>query len=129
MDKKKILIVEDDTDVVKGLSLRLKAAGYATTCATDAHSGIEVALKENPDLIVLDLGLPDDNGFVMMETLERIPLLASVPIIILTGRPKEVYKEATVLAGAKAYLQKPVENDHLLAAIRDALTAPDGSAS
>lgn len=123
MDKKKILIVEDDKDTAKGLSLRLEANGYATACATDAHSGIEAASKENPDMILLDLGLPDENGFVMMENLQRNPSLSSVPVIVLTGRPQEVYKEATVLAGAKAYLQKPVENEELLAAIRNILPA------
>lgn len=123
MDKKKILIVEDDGDIAKGLRLRLEASGYATACAGDAHSGIEAASKENPDLILLDLGLPDDNGFVMMKKMEHIPSLSSVPVIVLTGRPQEVYKEAAVLAGAKRYLQKPVENEELLAAIRQALPA------
>ena len=123
MNKKKILIVEDDKDIAQGLSLRLEANGYATASATDARSGIETAAKENPDMILLDLGLPDENGFVMMENLQRNPALSSVPVIVLTGRPQEVYKEAAVLAGAKAYLQKPVENEELLAAIRRVLPA------
>jgi len=121
MSRKKILIVEDDRDIAMGLSVRLRANGYDTARASDAHSGIEVALNENPDLILLDLGLPDDNGFVMMKRIENIPSLSSVPIIVLTGRPQEVYKEATVLAGAKKYLQKPAENEELLAAIREVL--------
>ena len=121
MAKKKILIVEDDKDIAMGLSLRLKASGYDTACASDAHSGIEVASKERPDLILLDLGLPDDNGFMLMKKMEKLPSLSSVPVIVLTGRPQEVYKEATVLAGAKKYLQKPVENQELLAAIREVL--------
>jgi two-component system, OmpR family, KDP operon response regulator KdpE len=121
MNRKKILIVEDDGDIAMGLSVRLKANGYDTVCASDAHSGIEVASNERPDLILLDLGLPDDNGFVMMKKMENIPSLSSVPIIVITGRPQEVYKEATVLAGAKKYLQKPVENEELLAAVREVL--------
>ena len=121
MDKKKILIVEDDRDIAMGISLRLKANGYDTAYASNAHSGIDVAFKDKPDLILLDLGLPDDNGFMLMKKMENIPSLSSVPVIVLTGRPHEVYKEATVLAGAKKYLQKPVENEDLLAAIRDVL--------
>jgi len=121
MNRKKILIVEDDKDIAMGLSIRLKANGYDTAWASNAHSGIEVASTENPDLILLDLGLPDDNGFVMMKKMENIPFLSSVPIIVITGRPQAVYKEATVLAGAKKYLQKPVENKELLAAIREVL--------
>ena len=127
MDKKKILIVEDDRDIAMGLSLRLKANGYDTAYASDAHSGIDVASKEKPHLILLDLGLPDDNGFVLMKKLENIPSLSSIPIIVLTGRPHEVYKEATVLAGAKKYLQKPVANQELLAAIGEVL-GPQGGA-
>jgi len=121
MDQKKILIVEDDRDIAIGLSLRLKASGYDTACAGDAHSAIDMASKDKPALILLDLGLPDDNGFVLMKKMENIPSLSLVPIIVLTGRPQEVYKEATVLAGAKKYLQKPVENQELLAAIREVL--------
>ena len=121
MVKKKILIVEDDKDIADGLRLRLEANGYSIASASDAHSGIEAASKENPDMILLDLGLPADNGFVMMDNLQRIPALSSVPVIVLTGRPQEVYKAAAVLAGAKAYLQKPVENEELLATIRNNL--------
>ena len=121
MNQKKILIVEDDRDIATGLSLRLKANGYDTACAGDAHSAIDMASKDKPALILLDLGLPDDNGFVLMKKMEKLPSLSSVPVIVLTGRPQEVYKEATALAGAKKYLQKPVENKELLAAIREVL--------
>jgi DNA-binding response OmpR family regulator len=123
MDKKKILIVEDDRDIAMGLTLRLDASGYNAFCVTDAASGIDIALKKNPDLILLDLGLPDDNGFAMLKKMETMSALASIPVIVVSGRPREVYKEATVLAGAKKYLQKPVENQELLAAIREVLPA------
>jgi DNA-binding response OmpR family regulator len=121
MDKKKILIVEDDADTAMGLSVRLKSTGYATVSATDASAGIKLALIEIPDLILLDLGLPDDNGFVMMKQLGEIKLLSSVPVIVVTGRSPQVYKEPALLAGAKGYLQKPIENADLLTAIHKAL--------
>ena len=121
MDKKTILIVEDDKDLAKGLSVRLNANGYATACATDASSGIDAALKEHPDLILLDLGLPDDNGFVMIRKMESMKSLSSTPVIVVTGRSPQVYKEPALIAGAKGYLQKPIDNDELLAAIRKVL--------
>jgi len=121
MDKKKILIVEDDADTAKGLSVRLEASGYATISATDAGAGIKLALRETPDLILLDLGLPDDNGFVMMKKMAEIKSLSSIPVIVVTGRSPEVYKEPVLIAGAKGYLQKPIENDEFLAAIHNAL--------
>jgi DNA-binding response OmpR family regulator len=121
MEKKTILIVEDDRDIAMGMTLRLQASGYSAFCATDAASGIEVALKHHPDLILLDLGLPNDNGFVMLKNMETMDALSSVPVIVVSGRPKEVYQQASLLAGAKAYLQKPVENEELMAAIRNVL--------
>ena len=86
MDNKTILIVEDDEDLAKGLSIRLEANGYATIWAADASSGIDKALKTIPDLILLDLGLPDDNGFVMIKKMTEMKPLAAIPVIVVTGR-------------------------------------------
>ena len=122
MDKKKILIMEDDADTAMGLSVRLEAGGYATVTAADSKSGINLALRETPDLILLDLGLLDDNGFVMMKKMANIKPLSSIPVIVVTGRSPEVYKEPVLIAGATAYLQKPIENDELLAVIRRTLS-------
>ena len=119
---KKILIVDDDQDLLKALGMRLRAQNYATVFATDAGSAINRALKEKPDLILLDLGLPEDNGFIVMEKLKQLDSLASIPIIVLTGRSPEVYKDPALIGGAKGYLQKPVDNDELLTAIENALT-------
>ena len=121
MDKKTILIVEDDEDLAKGLSIRLEANGYATIWAADTSSGIDKALKEIPDLILLDLGLPDDNGFVMIRKMESMKSLSSIPVIVVTGRSPQVYKEPALIAGAKGYLQKPIDNDELLTTIQKAL--------
>jgi DNA-binding response OmpR family regulator len=122
MGKNKILIVEDDADTAKGLSVRLEAAGYATATAADSKSGIHSALRETPDLILLDLGLLDDNGFVMMKKMSKIKSLSSIPVIVVTGRSPQVYKEPALIAGATGYLQKPIENDELLAVIRRTLS-------
>jgi DNA-binding response OmpR family regulator len=121
MGNKTILIVEDDRDLAKGLSIRLEANGYSTLWAADANLGIDKAIKELPDLILLDLGLPDDNGFVMLKKMEERESLSCIPVIVVTGRSPEVYKEPALIAGAKGYLQKPIDNDELLAAIRKAL--------
>lgn len=126
MDKK-ILIVDDDQDLLKGLGVRLKAYHYATVLATDAGSAINLALKENPDLILLDLGLPEGNGFMVMQQLKQLDTLASIPIIVMTGRSAEVYKDPALIGGAAGYLQKPVDNDVLLSAIQKALAASSGT--
>jgi len=103
--------------------VRLEAAGYPTVTAADSKSGIDLALRETPDLILLDLGLLDDNGFVMMKKMANIKPLSSIPVIVVTGRSPQAYKEPARLAGAAGFLQKPVDNEELLAVIQK--TLPD----
>ena len=121
MDKKKILVIDDDQDLALGLKVRLRANNYATVFATDAISAISQAVKENPDLILLDLGLPAGDGFVVMERLDNIESLSSVPVIVMSARDPQAHRDRAMGAGAKAYFQKPVDNDELLAAIRNVL--------
>ncbi|MGH7829549.1 MAG: response regulator transcription factor [Candidatus Binatia bacterium] len=121
MNKKKILVVDDDHDLLRALKIILEANGYATAFATSAALSLDTAMRENPDLILLDLGLPDGIGLTVMERLQQIEDLASIPVIVITCRPQHVYKDAAVVAGAKGYLQKPVENAELLRAIQTAL--------
>jgi DNA-binding response OmpR family regulator len=121
MQTKTILIVEDDPDVREGLHVRLKANHYNTVFAADALSAIAEARKHAPDLIILDLGLPGGDGFVVIERLRRIPAVAQIPIIVVSARDVRANQERALKAGAKAFLQKPVDNVDLLAAIRHAL--------
>lgn len=121
MANKKILIVEDDPDVRHGLHIRLKANNYDVCFAADAVSSMSEARREEPDLIILDLGLPAGDGFVVMDRLKAVPSLALVPVIIVSARDARANQERALKAGAKAYLQKPVNNAELLAVIRQAL--------
>jgi two-component system KDP operon response regulator KdpE len=124
MVNKKILIVDDDPDVRNGMHVRLKANHYDTFFAGDALSSMTEARKHEPDLIILDLGLPAGDGFVVMERLKSIPALAVIPIIVVSARDVLANKERALKAGAKAYLQKPVDNAELLKVIRRALGEP-----
>jgi DNA-binding response OmpR family regulator len=124
MRTKKILIVEDDPDVREGMHVRLKANNYETGFAADALSVLNEARKQQPDLIILDLGLPGGDGFVVMERLQRLPALALIPIIVVSARDVRANEERALQAGAKAFLQKPVDNAVLLAAVRQALGEP-----
>jgi DNA-binding response OmpR family regulator len=90
--------------------------------ASDATTATQKAVQEKPDLILLDIGLPDQNGFLVLDHLKRNPDLASIPVIIVSARPSDVYKDAAVMAGARAYFEKPFNNEELLHAIRNALT-------
>ncbi len=124
MGNKKILIVDDDPDVRQGMHVRLKANHYDTFFAGDALSGITEARKHEPDLIILDLGLPAGDGFVVMERLKANPYLAVIPVIVVSARDVLANKERALKAGAKAFLQKPVDNAELLKVIRQALGEP-----
>jgi DNA-binding response OmpR family regulator len=121
MDKPKILIVDDDANLRRALKIRLRANHYDTVQASDGYSAIAVAQKEQPNLIILDLGLPAGDGFVVLERLRDSDSLSSIPVIVLTARDPQSNKQQTLQAGATAFFQKPVDNSELLAVIRESL--------
>ena len=104
--------------------MRLKANHYDTFLAEDALSGMVGARKHEPDLIILDLGLPADDGFVVMERFRVIPALAVIPIIVVSARDARANKGRAIKAGARAFLQKPADTAELLTVIRQTLGEP-----
>jgi len=120
MKRKRILLVDDDEDLLRGLNFRLRANGYETVLATDGYSAINMAQKEKPDLIILDIGLPAGDGFIVMERLGKLPSLTLIPVIVLTARESQINKVRALKAGATAFFQKPADNDQLLAVIQKA---------
>jgi len=121
---KKILVVEDDPDVQRGLAVWLRASGFTTNSARDAVEAISVAKRELPDLIVLDIGLPGGDGFTVMERLKLFADLANVPVIIITARDASRALPDARKAGARAFLRKPVDGDDLLFTIARVLDTP-----
>ena len=121
MSHAKILIIEDDMDNLIGLKLRLQAHRYAVVCAMDAVTAISVARREQPDLILLDLGLPAGDGFVVMERLHKLMDVAHIPIIVISARDPATYAERAINEGAFAFFQKPADNSELLDTIENAL--------
>jgi DNA-binding response OmpR family regulator len=121
MSGKKILIIDDDQHLLVGLSARLKANGYKVSSATDAISAITVARKEMPDLIILDLGLPAGDGFLVLERIRGLADLGETPVIVLSARDPADNKKRALDGGAVAFFQKPPDNHEFLAAIRQVL--------
>lgn len=121
MIRKKILIVEDDRDLVSGLCIRLKANHYDTVFAYDGDSAVELARRESPDLILLDLGLPGCDGYAVMTNMKAFAELADTPVIILTARQKMRDKLRAMDSGALYFFEKPFDNEDLLAVISSAL--------
>lgn len=113
-----LLIVEDDTQMRKFLRASLSSHGYRLVEATTGNEGLNQAAAHNPDLILLDLGLPDIDG---LEVTERLREWASAPIIVISARGQEDDKIHALDAGADDYLTKPFGTGELLARIRVAL--------
>jgi DNA-binding response OmpR family regulator len=125
MSQKKILIVDDDPDVRLGLHIRLKANDYEVIFAADGMASIAEARKHMPDLIILDLGLPAGDGFSVMERLKANDRLSLIPVIVLSARDRSANMDRALKAGAKAFLQKPVDNAQLLSVIHKVLGEKD----
>ena len=129
MSSKKILIVEDDADVRLGYHVLLKAHHYDTFFAADGVTATKEAHEHLPDLIILDLGLPAGDGFVLMERFRTIPALSLIPIIVVSGRDLRGNKDRALKAGARAFLQKPWNDTELLGTISQLLGQPELSVS
>ena len=114
----KILIVEDEMKIARFIELELMHEGYDIIKAFDGREGLDIAEKENVDLILLDIMLPKLNG---LEVLRRIRKESDVPVIMLTARDAVMDKVSGLDAGADDYITKPFAIEELLARIRNAL--------
>jgi two-component system KDP operon response regulator KdpE len=121
MSNKKILVVEDDADVRLGYRVLLRAHGYDTFFAADSVAAVSEARKQQPDVILLDLGLPAGDGFIVLERFRSNTLLGMIPVIVVSARDPHQNKERALKAGARAYLQKPWNDNELLGTIRSLL--------
>ena len=140
MGNKKLLVVEDDADVRLGYHVLLKAHHYDTCFAADSSSAVSQAGKHQPDLIILDLGLPagdyasgaiqqspGDNGFVVLERLRTD--FSLIPVIVVSARDLHGNRQRALQAGAKAFVHKPWDDHELLATISQLLAQPATSTS
>ena len=116
MDRKKVLIVEDEKNIVDILRFNLQKEGYATLEAYDGKAGLELALGENPDLILLDLMLPVMNGFEVCRTIRDKGL--NTPVLIITARETEQDKILGLELGADDYITKPFSIRELMARVK-----------
>jgi two-component system KDP operon response regulator KdpE len=121
MQASKILIVDDDPHLRRALKIRLRANDYETLQASDASSAIVVAGKEQPDLIILDLGLPAGDGFTVLKALRNSDSLRDIPVIMLSARHPQSNEERAFQEGATAYFQKPADDNEMLRVIRSTL--------
>jgi DNA-binding response OmpR family regulator len=119
--KKKILIVDDERDIVKALKIRLQHNAYDVVVAFDGAQGIFMAHKEKPSLIILDIRMPAGDGFSVAEILRQSSQTERIPIIFLTGSPERNAEERAMELGARFYIKKPYDSEELLDAVRRAM--------
>ena len=111
----KVLVVDDEASIVNIISYNLKKEGYDVITAEDGEAGLELAMNENPDLILLDIMMPKMDGY---EVCRKIREKSNVPIIMLTARADEVDKVIGLEMGADDYVTKPFGNRELIARVK-----------
>ncbi len=121
MSKKRILLVDDEKDMVYALKLQLEANDFEVTTASDGQEGLEKARTENLDLIILDLMLPKIDGYKVCRMLKFDDKYRKIPIIMFTARVQKSDEKLGFEVGADAYLTKPFEPKALLGKIKELL--------
>ena len=116
----RVLIIEDNPANMKLASLLLRNAGHTVLCADDAEAGLTLARADQPDLILMDIQLPDMDGLAATALLKQDPATAAIPVIALTAMAMKEDQEKTKAAGCDAYIAKPLRYRELYEAI-DAL--------
>jgi len=118
---KKILLVDDETDLVEMVKMRLEANGYEVVPAYDGQDGLEKARSLKPDLIILDLMLPKMDGYKVCRMLKFDEKYKNIPIVLFTARVQEADQKMGEEVGANAYITKPFEPQALLDKIKELL--------
>lgn len=119
--KKKILVVEDDPDINDALKIRLGAAGYSVYQAEDGLQGLLAALREQPDLLILDISLPAGDGFSIVERARLHESMAGTPFIMITASKRPELRDQAMALGATAFIEKPYNSSELLASVAEAV--------
>ncbi|MFP4380579.1 MAG: response regulator transcription factor [Candidatus Sumerlaeia bacterium] len=117
----KILVVDDEPDVLLIVKTGLQAEGYDLVTATNGADALTVAKDENPDLIVLDVMMPGMDGFETLAKLKEMDETSTIPVIMLTGLSEKQKIQKALVSGIEYYVIKPFEFDDLLKKVRTAL--------
>ncbi len=115
--RKRILLVDDDREIVEAMKLALEAAGYEVLVARDGNQGLAMAEREDPDLVILDMMMPKRSGFLVLEKLRRT---RSVPvrIIMVTANEGSRHKAYAEMLGVDDYIRKPFPMERLMESVR-----------
>ena len=113
----RVLVVDDDADLLKAMDLRLRAAGYEVLSAQDGVTATHLAVKMQPDVVILDIGLPGGDGHVVGRRLRSNPMTTAIPVIYLTARDSDSDRGRAQELGAYGYLVKPCTPQALISMV------------
>ena len=122
MPKKKILIVEDEESLLKLESILLTSRGYEVVGAADGAVALEQVVSERPDLVILDIMLPEIDGFEVCRRIKQNPETAHIPVLMLTAKKSSQDCDRGMAAGASAYITKPFKSARIVELIQDLLS-------
>jgi DNA-binding response OmpR family regulator len=116
-----ILIIDDDRAIAQLTALWVKAAGFNTVIANDGRTGLVAIAQHRPDLVLLDIRMPEMDGFEVNRRIRQTPELAEIPVIFLSAHAQETTRQESLAGGGRRFLPKPYESRTLIAAIRAVL--------
>ena len=121
MENKKILVADDEPHILRVVKDKLSNAGFQVVVAVNGEEAWQFALREKPDLILLDVMMPKMNGFEVCRKLREDQAFADVPILLLTARGQEIDRKMGMEAGASEYITKPFSPRQLLQTVQEKL--------
>lgn len=117
----KILVIEDERNIQKLVRVNLTASGYKVIVAANGEEGLKLAQLECPDLVILDLMMPDMSGWDVLAVLQADQKLQKVPVVIVTAAVRELDEDKARRMGAVGYLAKPFSTDELMSSVKHVL--------
>ena len=121
MAKATVMIVDDEQEIIRAVAMRLRSAGYGVTFATDAAMAMHVAVRDEPDLVSLDISMPGGTGFDVARRLRANAKTMFAPIIFLSAHGSQSNKQMAEQGGAIAFMTKPFRGDELLKIVDETL--------
>jgi DNA-binding response OmpR family regulator len=122
----KVLLVDDEKSILMMLEVNFRAAGFDVVTATSGAGALEIAVAARPDAVVLDLGLPDLDGWEVVKRLRELDGVASTPVVVLSGTDRNDALVRGYASTVEAYVTKPVEPDELVQTVRRVLARSGG---
>lgn len=123
IDSKVILVTDDEEDMRKLLKIRLEREGFSVLLAEDGEVCLRLAEREKPDLIILDIVMPNMDGYTCLKELRKLPATKNIPVIMFSGKEEEKVRDLFAFQKISGYVEKPFELEALILKIKDVIKA------